>query len=71
MLFQFPQTLILLPYSPHPTPQMPLPFLPPPPPLGPLFLLGSAVLFAGLMAFNAPLWLPAAGRRLRAQLAVR
>ncbi len=45
---------------------MPLPFLPPPPPLGPLFLLGSAVLFAGLMAFNSPLWLPVAGRRLLA-----
>lgn len=35
-----------------------LPFLPPAPPLGPCFLLGTVGLFAGLLLFNAALWIP-------------
>jgi hypothetical protein len=46
--------------------QIPLPYLPAAPPLGPLFLLGTVVLLAGLLVFNAPLWLPVATRGLKA-----
>lgn len=44
---------------------VPLPFLPPAPPLGPLFALGAGVLLAGLMLFNAPVWLPALSQSLK------
>ena len=41
-------------------------FLPAAPPLGQFFILGSGVLLAGLLLFNAPLWVPAAMRQLKA-----
>lgn len=42
-----------------------LPYLPPAPPLGPLFAVGAAVLLAGLLLFNAPVWLPAFSQSLK------
>lgn len=50
-------------------PQIPLPFLPPSPPLSRLFGIGTLTLLAGLMCFNAPLWLPAARQALKAWMA--
>jgi hypothetical protein len=57
------------PHPPSPPLQFPLPFLPPAPALGPTFLLGVALLLAGLVLFNSPLWMPAARGWVESQLA--
>lgn len=46
-----------------------MPFLPAAPPLGPLFALGTLTLLGGLGLFNAPLWMPAMQRALKAAAA--
>lgn len=50
-------------------PAVPMPFLPAAPPLGPLFALGTLILLSGLGLFNAPLWMPALTRALKAAAA--